>query len=285
MTPSSTRRAFGAMCIAALGLAAAPALAQGDAYPSKPIRIIVPFSAGGVVDSIARIVGEKLSTKYGQPVIVENKTGAGGSIGTEFVAKSAPDGYTLLAVSPSHAVAPSLIKGVTWSPVNDFRAVEGFGIISNVFVVPPSVPAKNMADLIALAKSSGVPLTYATAGVGTSNHLSGELLSQMSGVKLTHVPYRGQPDALNDLLGGRVTMMPLTAALASSYIKSGKLKALAVTTAKRSAALPDVPTVAESINLPDYNVGTWFGLCGARQDARCGDPEAVGGRDRHSCDA
>ncbi|MGJ7511614.1 tripartite tricarboxylate transporter substrate binding protein [Variovorax sp. GT1P44] len=256
----STRRTFGTLCIAALGVAAVPALAQGDAFPSKPIRIIVPFSAGGVVDSIARIVGEKLSTKYGQPVIVDNKTGAGGSIGTDFVAKSAPDGYTLLAVSPGHAVAPSLIKGVTWSPVNDFRAIEGFGIISNVFVVPPNVPVKNMAELVALAKSGGAPLTYATAGVGTSNHLSGELLAQMAGVKLTHVPYRGQPDALNDLLGGRVTMMPLTAALASGYIKSGKLKALAVTTSKRSAALPDVPTVAEALNLPDYSVGTWFGF-------------------------
>jgi len=260
MTRITTRRAFRAMCIAALSLAAAPALAEGDAYPTKQIKIVVPFSAGGVVDSIARIVGEKLSVKYGQPVIVENKTGAGGSIGTEFVAKSAPDGYTLLAVSPGYAVAPSIIKGVTWNPVKDFRAIEGFGIISNVFVVPPNVPVKNMPELIALAKSSGAPLTYATAGVGTSNHLSGELLSQMAGVKLTHVPYRGQPDALNDLLGGRVTMMPLTAALASTYIKSGKLKALAVTTSKRSSALPDVPTVAESLNLPDYNVGTWFGF-------------------------
>lgn len=260
MTRRSTRRAFSALCITALSLAAAPAFAQGDAFPSKQIKIIVPFSAGGVVDSIARIVGEKLSVKYGKPVIVENKTGAGGSIGTDFVAKSAPDGYTLLAVSPGHAVAPSLIKGVTWNPVKDFRAIEGFGIISNVFVVPPNVPVKNMPELIALAKSSSEPLTYATAGVGTSNHLSGELLSQMAGVKLTHVPYRGQPDALNDLLGGRVTMMPLTAALASPYIKSGKLKALAVTTAKRSAALPDVPTVAESLKLPDYAVGTWFGF-------------------------
>lgn len=260
MTLSTSRRAFGVMCIAALGLAALPALAQGTAYPNKPIHIVVPFSAGGVVDSIARIVGEKLSTKYGQPVIVDNKTGAGGSIGTEFVAKSAPDGYTLLCVSPSHAVAPSLIKGVNWSPVKDFRAIEGLGTISNVFVVQPGAPVKNMAELIALAKSSSAPLTYATAGVGTSNHLSGELLSQMAGVKLTHVPYRGQPDAINDLLGGRVTMMPLTAALASGYIKSGKLKPLAVTTSKRSTALPDVPTVAEAANLPDYNVGTWFGF-------------------------
>ena len=249
-----------AVCAASVAvLAAGPAAAQGD-FPSKPIRIIVPFSAGGVVDSIARIVGEKLSVKYGQPVIVENKAGAGGSIGTDFVAKSAPDGYTLLAVSPSHAVAPTLIKGVTWDPVRDFRAIEGFGIIPNVFVVHPDVPAKTMGELVALAKSSATPLTYATAGIGTSNHLSGELFAQSAGIKLTHVPYKGQPDALNDLLSGRVTMMPLTTALAAPHIKAGKLRALAVTTSKRSPALPQVPTVAESANLPGYEVGTWFGF-------------------------
>ena len=260
MTSSPARCLFGSLCLAAAALFGAPASAQGDSYPSRPIRIVVPFSAGGVVDSIARIVGEKLSAKYGQPVIVENKTGAGGSIGTEFVAKSAPDGYTLLCVSPSHAVVPSLVKGVAWNPVKDFRAVEGFGVISNVFVVPPGVPAKDMAELLALAKSSSTPLSFATAGAGTSNHLSGELLAQMAGVKLTHVPYRGQPDALNDLLAGRVTMMPLTVAIAGAHIKTGKLRPLAVTTAKRSAALPDVPTVAEAAKLPGYEVGTWFGL-------------------------
>ncbi|MEJ8825509.1 tripartite tricarboxylate transporter substrate binding protein [Variovorax humicola] len=254
-----TRRMLAA-CIATLPLLATlPAAAQDD-FPNKPIRIIVPFSAGGVVDSIARIVGERLSTKYGQPVVVENKTGAGGSIGTDFVAKAAPDGYTLLCVSPGYAVAPSLIKGVTWDPVRDFRSIEGFGVIPNVFVVHPDVPAKSMAELIALARKSPTPLTYATAGIGTSNHLSGELLAQMANVKLTHVPYKGQPDALNDLLSGRVTMMPLTTALAAAHIKAGKLRALAVTTGKRSTTMPDLPTVAEAANLPGYDVGTWFGL-------------------------
>jgi tripartite-type tricarboxylate transporter receptor subunit TctC len=259
MTNLDLRRLLCGLAVAFGAVVAAPATAQ-PSYPDKPIHIVVPFSAGGVVDTIARLIGEKLSAKYGLPVIVDNKTGAGGSIGTEFVARSAPDGYTLLCVSPGHAVVPSLVKGVSWSPVKDFRAIEGFGVISNVFVVPPNVPAKNMAELIALARSSGTPLSYATAGVGTSNHLSGELLRQMADIKLTHVPYRGQPDALNDLLGGRVTMMPLTAALAAPYIKSGKLRALAVTTDKRSAALPDVPTVAEAARLPGYSVGTWFGF-------------------------
>jgi tripartite-type tricarboxylate transporter receptor subunit TctC len=237
----------------------APALAQGN-YPTKPIRIIVPFTAGGVVDSIARLVGERLSVKYGQPVIVENKAGAGGSIGTDYVAKAAPDGYTLLCVSPGHAVAPSLIKGVAWNPVRDFRAIEGFGVIPNVFVVPTEVPAKTMAELVAMAKKANPPLTYATAGVGTSNHLSGELLAQIAGIKLTHVPYRGQPDALSDLLAGRVTMMPLTVALAVPHVKTGKLRPLAVTTSKRSSALPDIPTVAEATGLKGYDVGTWFGF-------------------------
>lgn len=243
------------------GAVAAPlAHAQADAYPNRPIRIIVPFTAGGIVDSLARLFGDKLSTRYGQPVIVENKAGAGGSIGTDMASKAAPDGYTLLCVSPGHTVAPSLLKNISWNPVQDFRAVEGFGVISNVFVVHPDLPVKNMNELIAWAKKSPTPLTYGTAGNGTSNHLSGELLGQMADIKLTQVPYKGQPDAMSDLLSGRISMMPLTAALAAGHIKSGKLRPLAVTTAKRSPALPDVPTVAEAANLPGYEVGTWFGL-------------------------
>ncbi|MEO7009904.1 MAG: tripartite tricarboxylate transporter substrate binding protein [Caldimonas sp.] len=246
---------------AALVLPLAAAAQSAEPYPTKPIHIVVPFTAGGVVDSIARIVGERLSAKYGQTVLVENRSGAGGAIGTEAVAKAAPDGYTLLCVSPGHAVLPSLQKNLAWNPVRDFRAVEGLGIISNVFVVHPSVPVHNMAELIALArKNSATPLTYATAGNGTSNHLSGELLAQMTHTTLIQVPYKGQPDALNDLLSGRVTMMPLTAALAMPHVKSGKLRALAVTTAKRSSAAPDLPTVAEALNLPGYEVGTWFGF-------------------------
>jgi tripartite-type tricarboxylate transporter receptor subunit TctC len=254
-------RSFALASIVCAGAATAPlAYAQAESYPDRPIRIVVPFSSGGIVDTIARLVGEKLSTRYNQPVIVENKTGAGGAIGTDFAAKAAPDGYTLLFVSPGHAVAPSLLKSVTWSPVRDFRAIQGFGVISNVFVVHPDLPVRNMSELIALAKKSPAPLTYGTAGNGTSNHLSGELLGQMADIKLTQVTYKGQPDAMSDLLSGRISMMSLTSALAIGHIKSGKLRALAVTTAKRSSALPDVPTVAEAANLPDYDVGTWFGV-------------------------
>jgi tripartite-type tricarboxylate transporter receptor subunit TctC len=260
MTTLTRRQILTTLSLSTAALLSMSAIAQEASFPTRPIRIIVPFSAGGVVDSTARIIAEKLGAKYGQPVIVENKTGAGGAIGTEFVAKSAPDGYTLLCVSPSHAVLPSLVKGLSWSPVRDFRAIQGIGIVPNLFVVHPSVPVKTMTELLALAKKSSEPLSYATAGVGTSNHLSGELLAQMASVKLTHVPYRGQSDAMNDLLGGRVTMMPLTAAIAGPYVKTGKLRALAVTTAKRSTAFPDLPTVAEAAKLPDYEVGTWFGL-------------------------
>ena len=244
----------------ALALALAPTTHAQDAYPTKPIRIVVPFSAGGIVDSIARTIGEKMSARYGQPVLVENKAGAGGAIGTDFVAKAPADGYTLLLVSPGFAVAPSLQKGIGWNPVRDFRSVAGIGVVPNVSVVYPGVPAKTMVEFIELAKKSSTPLTYATAGIGTSNHLSGELLAQEAGIKLTHVPYKGQPDALNDLLSGRVDMMPLTAALALQQVKAGKLRALAVTTAKRASAAPDLPTVAEAAKLPDYEVGTWFGL-------------------------
>lgn len=260
MTTLTRRQILTTLSLSTAALLSVSAFAQEASFPNRPIRIIVPFSAGGVVDSTTRIIAEKLGTKYGQPVIVENKTGAGGAIGTEFVAKSVPDGYTLLSVSPSHAVLPSLVKGLSWSPVRDFRSVEGFGIVPNLLVVHPNVPVKTMSALLALAKKSSEPLSYATAGVGTSNHLSGELLAQMAGIKLTHIPYRGQSDAMNDLLGGRVTMMPLTAAIAGPYVKAGKLRALAVTTAKRSTAFPDLPTVAEAAKLPDYEVGTWFGL-------------------------
>jgi tripartite-type tricarboxylate transporter receptor subunit TctC len=254
------RRTSLAVAAGALALGALPVSAQEN-YPNRPIRIVVPFTAGGIVDAIARTIGDKLSTKYGQPVVVENKAGAGGAIGTDAVAKSAPDGYTLLLVSPGHAVAPSLQKGVSWNPVRDFRSVAGLGVVPNAIVVHPSVPVKTMGELIELAKKNAAsPLTYASAGIGTSNHLAGELLAQEADVKLSHVPYKGQPDALNDLLAGRITMMPLTVALAMPHIKAGKLRPLAVTTARRSAAMPELPTVAEAAKLPNYEVGTWFGL-------------------------
>jgi len=236
------------------------AVAQAGDYPTQPIKIIVPFSAGGVVDSITRVIGEQMAARLGQPVIVENRAGAGGAIGTKFVAKSAPDGYTLLSVSPSHVVNPYLMKSADWSHARDFSAIHGFGFVPNVVVVPSGSPIKSLPELIALAKKNAAPVTYATAGNGTSNHLSGLLLEQQAGIKLEHVPYRGQSDALNDLLASRVMMMPLTTALAKPHIESGRLRPLAVTTGARSSTFPDLPTVAEAANLPGYEVSTFFGF-------------------------
>lgn len=242
-----------------------------EVYPNRSIKIIVPFTAGGVVDSTARIIGEKLSQKYGQPVVVENKTGASGAIGTELVSKAAPDGYTLLCVSPGHAILPSLLKSVSWSPLKNFRAVEGLGEIANVIAVPPDLPVKNMEEFVALAKKrSATPLSIGSPGVGTSIHLAGVLFAQQANIVLTHVPYRGQPDAISDLIAGRVDMMPLSTSLAIPYIKSGKLKGLAVTTSQRSSLLPDIPTLADAAGLPDYQASTWFGFV-----APAGVPDAI----------
>lgn len=248
---------FAAMALSSL----IPAVANGQAetFPNRPIHFIVPFPPSGVVDVVARMIGDKLSAKYGQPVIVENKPGAGGSIGTDFVAKASADGYTILFVGTGFTVLPSLVKGLPWSP-SDFRAVLGIGSVPNILVVHPDVPAKSMTELIALAKSSPVPLTYGSPGLGSSPHLSGELLAQMAGVTLTHVPYKGQPDAVTDLLGGRLTMMPLTSALAIPHVKSGKLRPLAVTASKRTSANPELPTIAEAANLPGYAVDPFTGV-------------------------
>ncbi|CAG9176576.1 hypothetical protein LMG23992_03315 [Cupriavidus laharis] len=252
------------------GLAGAQEPAAAIRFPEHPVRIIVPFSAGGVVDSVSRIIAERVAQILQQPVIVENKTGAGGAIGTDFVAKSAPDGYTLLAVSPSHVVGPLLNSAITWNAERDFRAIAGFGVIPNVIVVPAASPAKSLGALLNAARSQPGAITYASAGVGTSNHLSGELLAQMTNVSLTHVPYKGQPEALSDLLGARVSMMALTIAIARPQVQSGKLQALAVTSSRRSAALPGVPTVAEAASIPGYEVGAWFGLVAPRKT-----PDAV----------
>jgi tripartite-type tricarboxylate transporter receptor subunit TctC len=223
-------------------------------YPSKPIKFIVPFPAGGIVDSVARKIGEKLSAKYGQPVVVENRAGAGGSIGTAVVAQSAPDGYTVLFVGTGFTVLPLMGKDLGWSP-SDFRAVLGIGSTPNIVVVNPSVPAKDMKELVALAKQrDGNPLTYGSPGLGSSPHLSGEFLAQQAGIKLTHVPYKGQPDAVVDLLAGRIDMMALSAALAGQHMKAGKLRALATTAKKRIVSHPELPTVAEAANLPNYSV-------------------------------
>ena len=233
-------------------------LAQAQSFPSKPIKIIVPYSAGGVVDVIARSVGERMTQTTGQPNVIENRVGAAGGIGTEAVARSAPDGYTLVVASPSHTTNISLYQKLTWHPLTSFAPVALIGVIPNVILVHPSVPAKTLAEFVAHAKARPGQLNYASAGAGSSVHLAAELLEQMAQIKLVHIPYKGQPEAVTALITGEVSMMPLTMALAKVRIQSGQARPLAVTTPRRSAALPDMPTVAES-GYPGYEVSTWFG--------------------------
>jgi tripartite-type tricarboxylate transporter receptor subunit TctC len=226
-------------------LAGVSALAQ--TYPSKPIRIIVPFAPGGNVDITARTVAPELSALLGQPVLVENKPGAGGTIGANEVAKAAPDGYTLLMGSNSTiSVAPALYPNNPYNPVRDFAPISNLAQVPFVLVVHPSVPANNVKELIALAQGKAGQLSMASAGTGSSNHLVGELFQAQTGVRLNHIPYKGSGQALNDLLAGQVNVMFDQLTSASANIKAGKLRALAVSSGARSASLPDVPTFAEA---------------------------------------
>jgi tripartite-type tricarboxylate transporter receptor subunit TctC len=231
-----------------------------DRYPSKPIQMVVPFSAGGAADIVARLIGAQMSSRLGQPIVVENKSGAGGAIATDYAAKAPADGYTVLMVSNTFTTLPVLNRKFSWNPTRDFRALYGVGSFPNVIVVHPDVPAKSMDELLALAKATPGAVTYASAGIGSTGHFSGELLAYLAKVSLTHIPYKGQPEAINDLLAGRLMMMPINSALVLQYVKSGKLRALAVTSATRSGMLPDVPTVAEATGLAGYEVGAWAGF-------------------------
>jgi len=268
------RRDF-ARGLAAGSLAAlAPGLrAQPDSYPNRPLRWVVPFVAGGPPDILARTLAEPIGASLGQPVVVENRPGASGNLGYEAVAKAAPDGYTLLMASiNTHAINPSLYAKVPFDPIRDFTPVTQLALVHNVLVVHPDVPVSNVRELIALAKAQPGKLTFGSAGNGTTLHLSGELFKQIAGVDIVHVPYGGAPAALNDLLGGRITMVFSGVPPAMAQIKAGKLKAVAVTAGKRVMQLPDVPTVAES-GLPGYEVVAWNGLA-----VPAGTPAAIAAR-------
>ena len=252
------KRVLNALLLVAC-LAAGAALAQ--AYPSKPLRMVVPFPPGGSADILGRSVGQKLGERLGQSVVIDNRPGAGASIGAKAVAEAPADGYTLLlGTVSSHAMSPAT-NTVGYDPVKDFTPIAEIASIPFVVLVHPGVPVKNIAELVALAKSKPGQVTYASAGSGTSNHLAGELLGMAAGIKMLHVPYKGSAPALNDLLGGQVNAMFDLQLTAMPQIKSGKVRALAMTGAKRSALLPELPTVREA-GVPGYEVTAWFGFFG-----------------------
>jgi tripartite-type tricarboxylate transporter receptor subunit TctC len=237
-------------------------LAAAQPWPNKPIRYIVPFAAGGTTDILARTISEKLSVALGQPVIVENKPGAGGGVGAAEVAKAPPDGYTIMGGTIStHAINATLYSSLPYDPVKDFVAITLIARVPNMLVVNNDIPAKNVAELIALMKANPGKWNFASSGNGTSQHLSGELFKGMANVQMQHIPYKGSPPALTDVMGGQVSMTFDNITTAWTLAKAGKLKALAVTTAKRSPIAPDVPTLAES-GLPGYEVGSWQGVFG-----------------------
>jgi tripartite-type tricarboxylate transporter receptor subunit TctC len=229
-------------------------------WPSKPIKYIVPFAPGGTTDLLGRTLSEKLGVALGEPVVVENKPGAGGGVGADFTAKSAPDGYTIMGGTIStHAINASLYSNLPYDPVRDFVAITLIARLPNMLVINPSIPARNVSELIALMKANPGKYTFASSGNGTSQHLSGELFKSMAGVDMQHIPYKGSPPALQDVVGGQVSMTFDNITTALPLAKAGKLRALAVTTATRSSAAPDVPTLAES-GLPGFEVASWQGV-------------------------
>lgn len=260
------RTSFG---LAAAGLALAAASAAAQTWPQRPVRVVVPFPAGGIVDIIARTLAEPMAKSLAQPWVVENLTGASGSIGTDAVARAPADGHTLLLASPSHTTNPSLVKSLPWHPVRSFAPVTMVGSIPNLILVHPVLPVKSVRDLVALAKRRPGELNYASAGPGSAINLAAEMLRTMAGIEVVHVPYRGQPEALAALVAGEVQFMPLTVALAEAPVRSGRVRALAVTSPRRLKAWPELPTVAES-GYPAYEVSTWFAFL-----ATGGTPEAA----------
>lgn len=249
------------LAMAAACLIAAPMVAAAQPYPSRPIHLVVGFPPGGINDIVARIVGQRMSEGLGQAVVVENRSGAGGTIGADWVSKAKSDGYTLLLGSVSNlAMAPSLYASLPYDPTKDFAPVGLVAAAPNIMVVHPDFPVHSVKDLIALAKLKPGTINYASAGVGTSNHLTVELLKVMADIDIVHVPYRGDGPAIAAVLAGQVPTMFPTLPVALPYIKSGKLRAVAVSSSTRSPLLPEVPTVAESGGLPEFAVSIWVGI-------------------------
>jgi tripartite-type tricarboxylate transporter receptor subunit TctC len=260
------------LLLLSLALAVMPAAAQ-ERYPSKPLRLVVPFAPGGSTDIFARLIADRLAAPLGQPVVVENRSGAAGNIGAEAVARAAPDGYTLLmATTGVMAINNAMYRNMTYDAAKDFEPVVFVASITNVLIVPPELPAASVAELIALAKREPGKLSFASSGAGSSTHMSAELFKSLSGTDILHIPYKGSGQALPDLMSGRVSMMFENMPGAVSHIKAGKVRALAVTGLRRSPAMPELPTIAES-GVAGYESLSWSGIA-----VPAGTPRAVAER-------
>jgi len=256
--------------LAAIASAVVCAAALAQEYPSRPVRIVVPYAAGGNADILGRTLAQKLGDALRQPFVVENRAGANGGIGTDFVAKSAPDGYTLLiTASGPLTVNPTLYKGVPYDPVKDFAPISECAVYQYVLVALASSPWKSIADIVAAARAKPGAISYGSTGVGGGNHLSGELFALATGTQLTHVPYKGSAPALSDLLGGQLSMMFDTVITSVPHIRAGKLRAFAVSSAKRASSLPEVPTMQEA-GIKGFDISQWQGLL-----APAGTPRSV----------
>jgi len=239
-----------------------------DAWPTRPVRMILPFPPGGGTDILGRLIAERLSAGIGQPVVTENRGGAGGNVGAEAAARSAPDGYTIVLVAPSLAISPTLYSKINYDPVKDFAPISLVATVPNVMVTQPSLPGQ-LQEFIAFVKAKPGALNFGSGGAGTSNHLAGELFNIVTGARLVHVPYKGVNLAMQDVLAGNVHLVFIGIPAAAPHVKAGKLRALAIVAPQRSSALPDVPTVAEA-GLKDFEVTTWYGIL-----APAGTPQPV----------
>ena len=247
-------------CAAALAWCAGAAYAAEAPYPSRPMRLIIPQSPGGASDTVGRVVAQKLGDRFGHQVVADNRPGATGNVGAEIVKNAAPDGYTILLTAPNLVTSPSLYARTPFDPIRDFAPVSQLTMSPNVFLVNPSFAARSMKELIEIAKSKPGQIDFSSSGHASTQHLAGELLNVLTGIRLVHIPYKGGGPALLDLMAGRVPVMVSTLPSAVPQIKAGKVRALAVTSAKRSAAAPELPTVAEATGLAGYEASTWQGF-------------------------
>lgn len=253
------RRIFGILATLAVLLSLVPAAVAQQNFPTKPVRLLIPYAAGGAVDILGRTLGDELSKRWGQPVIIENRTGAGGTIASQVVAKSEPDGYTLVIIASGHAINPYLYKQLPYDTFKDFTPISLLGSSPNMLLVAANSPFKTLADVLAAARAKPGSLSYGMSGIGTSTHLAGELLKYMAKVNITAVSYKGGAPQINDLLGGHIPLSFNNIPESIGQIRGGSLRVLGVTTAKRSAVLPDSPTIAEA-GVPGYDTGVWWGM-------------------------